>query len=143
MVIDERKFNDVEVLLRERGELNKFEKESGAILGRSMITFGEVPEVLKEEVLQGRDEEEVYVFNCSYDFYDSYLGMAMDKQSMRPVGKIWGTEQVEGSKEPDQVWIEFFVRIVVEYVVKNKDGFGLPLYIFLNDDAELVIEPVF
>lgn len=143
MLIDERKFNDVEVLLRERGELNKFEKESGAILGRSMITFGEVPEVLKEEVLQDRDEEEVYVFNCSYDFYDSYLGMAMDKQSMRPVGKIWGTEQVEGSKEPDQVWIEFFVRIVVEYVVKNKDGFGLPLYIFLNDDAELVIEPVF
>ena len=143
MLIDERKINDVEVLLRERGELNKFEKESGAILGRSMITFGEVPEVLKEEVLQDRDEEEVYVFNCSYDFYDSYLGMAMDKQSMRPVGKIWGTEQVEGSKEPDQVWIEFFVRIVVEYVVKNKDGFGLPLYIFLNDDAELVIEPVF
>ena len=143
MLIEAKKFNDVEVFLRERGELDKFEKESGAILGRAMVTYGDVPEGLKDAILQGRDEEEVYVFNCSFDFYDSYLGMAMDKQSMRPVGKIWGTEQVEGSKEPDQVWIEFFVRIVVEYVVKNKDGFGLPLYIFLNDDAELVIEPVF
>ena len=143
MLIDAKMFNDVEVFLRERGELDKFEKESGAILGRAMVTYGAVPEDLKEKVLQGRDEEEVYVFNCSFDFYDSYLGMAMDKQSMRPVGNIWGTAQVEGSERPGQDWIEFFVRIVAEYVVKNKDRFGLPLYIFLNDDAELVIEPVF
>ena len=143
MLIDAAKFNDVEVLLRERGELDKFEKESGEILGRAMITFGEVPEDLKEDVLKDHDEEDVDVFNCSFDFFDSYLGMALDKQTMRPVGKIWGTEQVEGSEQPDQVWIEFFVRIVAEYFFNNKDGFGVPLYIFFNDDAELVIEPVF
>lgn len=141
MLMDAMKFNDVEVLLRERGELEKFEKESGEILGRAMVTFGEVPEDLKGDVLKGYNKEDVYVFNCSFDFFDSYLGIAMDKRSLRPVGNIWTTEQMEGSDKPTQDWIEFFVRILVEHVVENKDGSGIPLYIFLNNDAELVIEP--
>lgn len=57
MLIEAKKFNDVEVFLRERGELDKFEKESGAILGRAMVTYGDVPEGMKDAILQGRDEE--------------------------------------------------------------------------------------
>lgn len=44
MLIDPIKFNELEVALREKGKLEEFEKESGKILGRAMITLGEVPE---------------------------------------------------------------------------------------------------
>lgn len=36
MLIDSIKFNEIEVLPREKGKLEKFEKESGKILGREM-----------------------------------------------------------------------------------------------------------
>lgn len=36
MLIDPIKFNKLESLLREKGKLEKFEKESGVILGRAM-----------------------------------------------------------------------------------------------------------
>ena len=36
MLVDPMKFNEIEVLLREKGKLEKFEKESGKILGREM-----------------------------------------------------------------------------------------------------------
>lgn len=141
MLIDPIKFNELETFLREKGKLEKFEKESGKILGRAMITLGEVPEELKCKVLRDYNEKDVYVFNCSFDFYDSYLGLALEKQSLQPVSSIWITEQLEGSDVPSQDWIEFFVRILVEYVVENDEGYGVPLYIFVNDESELVIEP--
>lgn len=36
MLVDPIKFNEIEVLLREKGKLEKFEKESRKILGRAM-----------------------------------------------------------------------------------------------------------
>lgn len=36
MLIDPIKFNELESLLIEKGKLEKFEKESGKILGRAM-----------------------------------------------------------------------------------------------------------
>lgn len=36
MLIDPIKFNELEIFLREKGKLEKFEKESGKILGRAM-----------------------------------------------------------------------------------------------------------
>lgn len=143
MLIDPIKFNELETFLREKGKLEEFEKESGKILGRAMITLGKVPEELKCEVLKDYSEKDVYVFNCSFDFYDSYLGLALEKQSSQPISNIWITEQLEGSDKPSQDWIEFFVRILVEYVTQNDGGFGIPLYIFVNDESELVIEPTF
>ena len=65
----------------------------------------------------------------------------MEKQSLQPISNIWITEQLEGSDKPSQDWIEFFVRILVEYVIENDEGYGVPLYIFVNDESELVIEP--
>lgn len=141
MLINPLKFDDLEVILREKDELEKFERESGEISGRAMITFGEVPYDLKNEVLKDYAEEDVEVFNCSFDFYDSYLGIALEKRNLQPVSGVWVTEQVEGADRPKREWIEFFIRLLVEYVVENKDHFGIPLYIFLNDDAEMVVEP--
>ena len=143
MLIDFEKFNELEEILREKGELEKFERESGKILGRVMITIGEVPEELKCEVLKDYNEKDVYVFNCSFDFYNSYLGLVLEKQTLKPVSSIWITEQIKGSDVPSQEWVEFFVRILVEYVIENEGGFGIPLYIFVNDESELVIDPTF
>ena len=123
MLIDAMKFNDLEVTLREKGEIERFEKESGEILGRAMITFGEVPEELKNEVLKDYNEEDVCVFNCSFDFFDFYLGAALDKQSLKFVSNVWVTEQVEGAGKANREWIEFFVRMLAEYVIKNHDAF--------------------
>lgn len=36
MLIDPIKFNEIETFLREKGKLEKFEKESRKILGRAM-----------------------------------------------------------------------------------------------------------
>lgn len=36
MLIDPIKFNEIEILLREKGKLEKFERECGVILGRSI-----------------------------------------------------------------------------------------------------------
>lgn len=36
MLIDPIKFNELEIFLRGKGKLEKFEKESGKILGRAM-----------------------------------------------------------------------------------------------------------
>lgn len=141
MLIDAMRFIELEDILREKGKLEKFERESGEILGRVMITLGEVPEDIKNEVLKNYNEEDIYVFNCSFDFYDSYLGIALEKQSLKPVSGIRITEQLDGSEAPAGDWIDFFVRILVKYVVENNDGFKVPLYIFVNDDSEMVIEP--
>lgn len=141
MLIDAIRFNELEDILREKGKLEKFEREYGEILGRVMITLGEVPEDIKNEVLKNYNEENIYVFNCSFDFYDSYLGIALEKQSLKPVSGIRITEQLDGSEAPAGDWIDFFVRILVIYVVENNDGFKVPLYIFVNDDSEMVIEP--
>lgn len=61
MLIDPIKFNELEVLLREKGRLEEFEKESGKILGRAMITLGEVSKELKCEVLKEYSEKDVYL----------------------------------------------------------------------------------
>ena len=142
MLIEGMEFNELEVFLKEEGEIETFEKESGKILGRAMITFGEVPKELKNDVLKDCDEEDVYVFNCSFDFLDFYLGAALDKQSLKFVSNVWVTEQVEGASKGDQDWIEFFVRMLAHYVITDHDTIVVPLYIFLNDEAEMVIEPM-
>ena len=141
MLIDEKMFYYVETSLKEESKIEEFEKESGEILGRVMISLGKVPDDLKNEVLKDYEEDQVYVFNCSFYFYDSYLGIALDKQSLNPISSIWISEQRGNADPPSQDWVEFFVRILIEYFVEKQDGFGIPLYIFVNNDSEMVIEP--
>lgn len=79
MLIDPQAFEILEKGLTEEGKIEKFEKESGKILGRAMITLGDIPSDLKEEVLKDNKLEDLYIFNCSFDFYDSILGVALYK----------------------------------------------------------------
>lgn len=142
MLIDPQAFEILEKGLTEEGKIEKFEKESGKILGRAMITLGDIPSDLKEEVLKDNKLEDLYIFNCSFDFYDSILGVALYRKNLEIASGVWVTEQVDDATPPSQDWIEFFINILYEYVMESEDGFGYPIYMFVNDDSEMIIVPV-
>ncbi|MDU1832242.1 hypothetical protein [Finegoldia magna] len=141
MLIDPSSFKRLEDSLIEQGKIEKFEKESGKILGRVMITIGSIPDDIKEDVLRDNEEDDLIIFNCSFDFYNSTLGIALYKKDFKLASRIWITEQEEGAEKPSQDWIEFFIRLLVEYVIESNDGFGYPIYAFINNDSEMVIVP--
>ena len=139
MLIDPSSFKRLEDSLIEQGKIEKFEKESGKILGRVMVTIGSIPDDIKEDVLRDNEEDDLIIFNCSFDFYNSTLGIALYKKDFKLASRIWITEQEEGAEKPSQDWIEFFIRLLVEYVIESNDGFGYPIYAFVNNDSEMVI----
>ena len=141
MLIDSSSFKRLEESLIEQGKIEKFEKESGKILGRVMITIGNIPDDIKEDILIDNEEDDLIIFNCSFDFYKSILGIALYKKDLKLASRIWITEQEDGAEEPSQDWIEFFIRLLVENVVESNDGFGYPIYAFVNNDSEMVIVP--
>lgn len=141
MLIDPSSFKRLEDSLIEQGKIEKFEKESGKILGRVMITIGSIPDDIKEDVLRDNEEDDLIIFNCSFDFYNSTLGIALYKKDFKLASRIWITEQEEGAEKPSQDWIEFFIRLLVEYVIESNDGFGYPIYAFVNNNSEMVIVP--
>lgn len=142
MLIDPQAFKILEKGLTEEGKIEKFEKESGKILGRAMITLGDIPSDLKEEVLKDNKLEDLYIFNCSFDFYDSILGVALYKENLEIASGVWATEQVDDATPPSEDWIKFFINILHEYIMESEDGFGYPIYMFVNDDSEMIIVPV-
>lgn len=139
MLIDPSSFKRLEESLIEQGKIEKFEKESGKILGRVMITIGSIPDDIKEDVLRDNEEDDLIIFNCSFDFYNSTLGIALYKKDLKLASRIWITEQEERAEKPSQDWIEFFIRLLVEYVIESNDGFGYPIYAFVNNGSEMVI----
>ena len=141
MLIDPSSFKRLEESLIEQGKIEKFEKESGKILGRVMITIGSIPDDIKEDVLRDNEEDDLIIFNCSFDFYNSTLGIALYKKDLKLASRIRITEQEEGAERPSQDWIEFFIRLLVEYVIESNDGFGYPIYAFVNNESEMVIVP--
>lgn len=141
MLIDPSSFKRLEESLIEQGKIEKFEKESGKILGRVMITIGSIHDDIKEDVLRDNEEDDLIIFNCSFDFYNSTLGIALYRKDLKLASRIWITEQEEGAEKPSQDWIEFFIRILVEYVIESNDGFGYPIYAFVNNESEMVIVP--
>ena len=141
MLIDPSAFKTLEESLIKQGKIEKFEKESGKILGRVMITLGSIPNDIKGDILKDNKEDDLIIFNCSFDFYDSILGIAFYKKDFKLASGIWITEQEDGAEAPSQDWIEFFVRLLCENVVESKDGFGYPIYAFVNNNSEMVIVP--
>ena len=141
MLIDPSSFKILEESLIEQGAIEEFEKESGKILGRVMITLGNIPNDIKDDVLKDSKEDDLIIFNCSFDFYDSTLGVALYDKDLKLASGIWIIEQEEGAESPSQDWIEFFIRILCENVIESRDGFGYPIYVFVNNDSELVIVP--
>lgn len=142
MLIDPQAFEILEKGLTEEGKIEKFEKESGKILGRAMITLGDIPSDLKEEVLKDNKLEDLYIFNCSFDFYDSILGVALYKENLEITSGVWATEQVDDATPPSEDWIKFFINILHEYIMESEDRFGYPIYMFVNDYSEMIITPV-
>ena len=141
MLTDPSSFKILEESLIEQGVIEEFEKESGKILGRVMIDLGNIPSDIKDDVLKDNKEDDLIIFNCSFDFYDSTLCVALYDKDLKLASGIWVTEQEEGAEPPSQDWIEFFIRILSENVIESKDGFGYPIYAFVNDGSELIIVP--
>lgn len=68
--------------------------------------------------------------------------MALYRKNLEIASGVWVTEQVDDATPPSQDWIEFFINILYEYVMESEDGFGYPIYMFVNDDSEMIIVPV-
>ncbi|MEY8584160.1 hypothetical protein [Ligilactobacillus animalis] len=137
MLIDEAAFNNMTDALVEQGIIQKFEQENGKITGKMMITAGELPEGSEIELDPNR---EAYVFNGSFDFYDSSVGVVLYLDPMEPVGNIWITPQVEDAEPPAKVWIKFFFKTLITSI--EDDGtFGLPICSYVNDTADFTAVP--
>ncbi len=137
MLTDKEKFDIVEKLLIENGTIDRFESENGKITGHMMITLTEIP----EEILSAKQRKKHYhAFECSFDFYDSTLGIALDTKTLNSLTGLWVTPQIENADVPSKEWQEFFIETLVRHI--DKDGsFGVPIYVFLNDNSDFAVIP--
>ena len=58
---------------------------------------------------------------------------------MELIPQMWFTPQTDDAVEPSSEWIEFFVKTLCENI--SEEGFGVPIYSFLNDHSDLTIVP--
>ena len=128
MLADKEMFLKVGNTLRERGILEKFEEENGEITGHMMITMTEIPPELGIDKVS----DNMRAFCASFDFYDMMIGIAFDLDTMELIPQMWFTPQTSE-------WIEFFVKTLCENI--SEEGFGVPIYSFVNDHSELTIVP--
>ena len=137
MLIDEKLFKTVEEWLRKDGHIRRFEKEAGPIKGRMMITLTDIPEGI--EINSHRGEIPV-AFEGSFDFYDATVGIALSPKDKKAATCLWVTPQEDGAERPSEKWIEFFIKTLVSHI--GEDGsYGIPIYSFVNDTADLTIVP--
>lgn len=135
MLIEKEAFQKLEDELKKQGVLERFEKENGPILGRVMITLTEPPANLGLEALQSP----AYAFSCSFDFYDTSIGIIMDIESRKFLSGLWVTEQVDGAEPPSKDWVEFFITKLLKH--SDEKGFGVPIYSFVNDTNDMTLVP--
>lgn len=138
MLSNKKHFEEVEKTLKEQGILDKYISEEGDIIGRMMITIGEVPRELDipdEQLLS----EKVKCFLCTYDFYDAEVGVLLDIETMTVKSGIWITPQKENYEEPNNEWIEFFIKTLAENI--DSKGFGYPMCTFIFNQADITIVP--
>ena len=138
MLINEEMFDKVTDLLVEGGTIQQFESENGKLKGRMMITLGELPEDLGIEPDQ---DKKAYVFNGSFDFYDSIVGVALYLDPLELASGVWITPQEEGAEEPAKDWVEFFIQTLVSHIDED-GGFGVPMYTYVNDTSDFTVIPV-
>lgn len=137
MLADAQHFDKIEKILRDNGSIEKFERECGEVLGRVMITLGEVPANLDIVVPEGS-----YAFICTFDFYDCSLGLVLNPYTKKAGSGIWVTPQTEDDPEPPtEDWVEFFVGTILKAIDEN-GGFGVPICSLINDEADLTFFPI-
>ncbi len=137
MLVNTKQFAVVEKALTDNGALERFEKENGKIKGRMMITVIDIPEEIPVTV---KGKNFPVGFDCSFDFYDSSIGLALYTDTKEAASGFWVTQQVQGAEQPSQEWIEFFIKTLIENI--EEDGsFGYPMYSFLTDESDLTVVP--
>ena len=137
MLADSELFEVVENCLKEKGIIERFENENGKIIGRMMITLGNVPDNLKNEV---RINDGDYVFIGTFDFYDASVGMVLNPKTMKVNSGLWITEQIENAEPPSKEWCDFFIETLEENI--HEDGsFGYPLYTFCSSTGDFTVVP--
>lgn len=138
MLINEEMFDKVTELLVERGTIREFESENGKLKGRMMITLGEIPEDLGIEL---DPDKKSTVFNGSFDFYDSIVGVVLYLDPLEMASGVWITPQTDSSDQPAEEWIEFFIQTLVSHIDED-GGFGIPMYTYVNDSSDFTVVPV-
>lgn len=139
MLKDEKLFEALENFLRKRGTIAEFEQENGKITGRMMITETEIPEYLEFDFDKTRT---VRAFEGSFDFYDATVSVAVyiDQDSLEVASGLWVTPQHEDAEAPDQVWSEFFIETLWNYLFDGK-SYCVPIYTFVNDTSSFTVTP--
>ena len=136
MLIDKAKFENVENMLAEQGRIEAFVQETGAILGRMMITTDTMPEELAEEV---EIKDDLTVFTASFDFYDMTVSAAVYTQSKK-VAKMWLTPQADDAEQPAREWISFFIEKLF-MGIDDEGGYGIPMCSFVTDTTDMTVVP--
>lgn len=136
MLVDNNIFNIVEQLLSKNGTIEEFENKNGKITGRMMITLTDIPEDIEID----KNKKSIYAFECSFDFYDVSIGVVLDTKELKALSPIWATEQVPNAEHPDSMWIDFFLKTLVENILDD-GSFGVPIYTFLNNNSDFSVVP--
>lgn len=137
VLVDKEKFDFVENTLVKNGTIDRFESDNGKITGRMMITLTEIPEEILSADLRNK---QCHAFECSFDFYDASLGVALDTKSLECLTGIWITQQSDNAILPNKEWQDFFIETLVKYIDKN-GNFSVPIYVFLNDNSDFAVVP--
>lgn len=137
MLADPKLFEAVEQSLKERGIIEEFEEENGEIIGRMMITLGEIPNNLKEEV---NIEEDDVVFIGTFDFYDASVGMVLNPFTMTAKSGLWITKHSENAEPPSDDWCNFFVKVIAENIDSN-GNYSYPLFTFCSATGDFTVVP--
>lgn len=137
MLINEEMFDKVTDFLVERRTIQEFESEKGKLKGRMMITLGELPEDLGIEL---DPKKKAYVFNGSFDFYDSIVGVALYLDPLELASGVWITPQKDDAEKPEKEWVEFFIQTLVSHIDED-GGFGIPMYTYINDTSDFTVVP--
>ena len=137
MLVDQKKFDAVEAILRENGSIERFENEYGEIKGRMMITMTDIPEGIPVDESDGKTP---VAFEASFDFYDATVGLAIYTTDRQLATGVWVTPQEDGAEAPAEDWVEFFIRTLVTHIAED-GSFGVPIYSFVNDTCHMTVVP--
>lgn len=139
MLVNSDLFNRIEKSLKDNGVLEQYEKDEGKVIGRMMISVGDVP---KDINISSELTESTHCFIASFDFYDVEIGLLLDIKTKRTKSGIFIVPQSENHQEPTQEWVEFFISILAEYLEVDENGsFYTPIYTFIFKEADFTVVP--